>query len=618
MSGLLGIWNSQQPAPWKQMLRDLDVLGPNGAGDWHGLNGKLSLGRTQFFDTPESCAEPPVIEYQGCVLVWEGRLDDRESLLAGHSQPVTDGQLLIESYRRWGIDCIDRLTGEFAFILWDASNDLLVVGCDPVGKHTLAYFWDGQTLILASRVLTLLLHPQVGQELDPLYLAHTLCSFYGQEAGSTAFTTIRRLQPGSALIVKAGQFQEKQVATLNFPDRYDISRSPESYYDEFWDLLNKSVKDRLRTIHRPCTTLSGGLDCTTVTVSLLNQLSRIDAFSNVTSIYPEFDEREPIQTFLQMYPQTQWHDVNADQAWSLSEPWERLPATDDPLITCTLPMNLNLMAQIQQQGFGLVFDGEWGDELFAISFADLIRTGRWRLIKERVKREQDWPSLSLLWRKFVLPQLPASWQRQWLKWRNPITLPPWIKSNYAEAADTQRAIDQNYGAIFSQSLQQNISWAMASGYSIANSSAYSLMRASHQLHFTSPLQDRRLIEFAINIPPEFQTDPEHGKIFLRQANQGSLPTQIQWRPKSNYFDPLQYAGIAKGHQVLELLEDLKHIPMLTDLIDISQVEKTLLGYRAGYEQNYIPGQLYRNSEANQVYELLTFVNWYQRIKDRLL
>jgi asparagine synthase (glutamine-hydrolysing) len=91
MSGLLGIWNSQQPAPWQPMLRDLDVLGPNGVGDWHGLNGKLSLGRTQFFDTPESCAEPPVIEYQWCVLVWEGRLDDRESLLAGHSQPVTDG-----------------------------------------------------------------------------------------------------------------------------------------------------------------------------------------------------------------------------------------------------------------------------------------------------------------------------------------------------------------------------------------------------------------------------------------------------------------------------------------------------------------------------------------------
>jgi asparagine synthase (glutamine-hydrolysing) len=618
MSGLLGIWNSQQPAPWKQMLRDLDVLGPNGAGDWHGLNGRLSLGRTQFFDTPESCAEPPVIEYQGCVLVWEGRLDDRESLLSGHSQPVTDGQLLIESYRRWGIDCIDRLTGEFAFILWDASNDLLIVGCDPVGKHTLAYFWDGQTLILASRVLTLLLHPQVDQELDPLYLAHTLCSFYGQEAGSTAFKTIKRLQPGYALILKAGQFQEKQIASFIFADRYDMSRSPESYYDEFWDLLNKSVKDRLRTIHRPCTTLSGGLDSTTITVSLLNQLSRIDAFSNVTSIYPEFDEREPIKTFLQMYPQTQWHSVDADEAWSLSEPWERLPVTDDPLIPCTFPMGLNLMAHIQQQGFGLVFDGEWGDELFDISFADLLRTGRWRIIQEYLKREQDWPSLSLLWRKFVLPQLSASWQRQWLKWRNPITLPPWIKSNYAEAADTQRVIDQEYAAVFSRGLENNISWAMASGYATASSKAYSLMKVFHKLHFTSPLQDRRLIEFAINIPPELQTDSQHHKIFLRQANQGSLPAQIQWRPKSNYFDPLKYAGIAKGHQVLELLQDLKHIPMLTDIIDISQVEKILLSYRTGYDQNYIPGQLYRNSEANQIYELLAYVNWYQRIKDRLL
>ncbi len=615
MSGILGVWNSQEPAPWQQMLQDLQVLGPNGAGDWHGLHGQLSLGRTQFFDTPASCSEPPVIEYAGCVLVWEGRIDDRDTLLTGHSLPKTDGQLLIESYRRWGIDCIDRLVGEFAFILWDAAHDLLLVGCDPVGNRTVAYSWDGQTLLVSSRVLTLLLHPQVSPELDPLYLAHTLSSLNGHEPGSTPFQDIKRLLPGAALILKAGQFQTRQITQLNSPQHYGTSRSAQDYYDEFWDLLNKSVKDRLRTVHRSCTTLSGGLDSTTVTVSLLHQLPHIDAFSTVTDIYPEFDERESIETFLQKYPQTQWHPVNSDHAWSLSESWEKLPVTDDPLITCTLAMNIHLMEQIQQQGFGLIFDGEWGDEICAIDFPDLINSRQWKSIQHYMEQqERSWRSI--LWREFVLPRLSADWQRRYFGWRQPATLPAWITSDYAESSQMQTVIDRSYQSNISTGLTENISWAMSSGFSVANMQSYALINASHQLQATSPLQDRRLIKFMVNLPPELQIDSTHEKIFLRQANQNYLPPQIQWRPKDNYFDPMKYAGIGQGQPALEMLAKLQHPDCLTELIDVSQVEKVLLDYRTGYAHGYRPGHPYRNNEANQLHDLFTFVNWHQRLSSQ--
>ncbi len=615
MSGILGVWNSLKPAPWQQMLQDLQLLGPNGTGDWHGLHGQLSLGRTQFFDTPESCSEPPVVEYEGCVLVWEGRIDDRDSLIAGHSLPKTDGQLLIESYRRWGIDCIDRLVGEFAFILWDATHDLLLVGCDPVGNRTVAYSWDGQTLLISSRVLTLLLHPQVSPALDPLYLAHTLSSLNGHEPGSTPFQDIKRLVPGAALILKAGQFQTRQITKLTSPQHYDTSRSAQDYYDEFWELLNKSVKARLRTLHRPCTTLSGGLDSTTVTVALLHHLPQIDAFSTVTAIYPEFDERESIETFLQKYPQTQWHPVNSDQAWSLSESWENLPVTDDPLITCTLAMNLHLMEQIQQQGFGLIFDGEWGDEICAIDFPDLINSRRWKSISQYMKQqERSWRSI--LWREFILPRLSAYWQRQYFGWRQPATLPAWITSGYAASSPMQTVIDHSYQSNIATGLAENISWAMSSGFSVANMQSYALINASHQLQATSPLQDRRLMKFVVNLPPELQIDPTHEKIFLRQASQNYLPPQIQWRPKDNYFDPMKYAGIGKGQPALEMLAKLQHTDCLTGLIDVPQVEKVLLEYRAGYAHSYCPGRPYRNATASHLHDLFTFVNWHQRMSSQ--
>ncbi len=615
MSGILGVWHSQEPAPWQQMLQDLLVLGSNGIGDWHGLNGQLSLGRTQFFDTPESCLEPPVIEYEGCVLVWSGRIDDRDAWLTGHAQPKNDGQLLIDSYRRWGIDCIDRLIGEFAFILWDAANDLLLVGCDPVGSRTVAYSWDGQTLLISSRVLTLLLHPQVSPELDPLYLANTLSSLNGQQPGSTPFQDIRRLVPGAALILRAGQFQIRQITQLASPNCYDTARSAQSYYDEFWDILNKSVKDRLRTVHRPCATLSGGLDSTTVTVALLNQLPRIDAFSTVTDIYPEFDEREAIETFLQKYPQTNWHPVNSDQAWSFSESWENLPVTDDPLMTCTLAMNIHLMEKIKQQGFGLIFDGEWGDEICAIDFPDLIQAGRWQATQQYMQSQgRSWRWV-LCW-EIILPRLMNSWQQKFVAWRQPITLPSWLSPDYAQTSPMHMAIEHSYQSHISTGLSTNLSWAMSSGYSAAVVQAYNLIHAAHNLQTTSPLQDRRLMNFVMNLPPDLQVDVNHDKIFLRQAGQKYLPEAIRWKPKDNYFDPMKYVGLGQGQPVLEILDRLQDTACLRGLIDVSQVKKMLLDYRSGYKENYCLGQPYRNQEANQLHDLFNFVNWHQRVISR--
>jgi asparagine synthase (glutamine-hydrolysing) len=67
-------------------------------------------------------------------------------------------------------------------------------------------------------------------------------------------------------------------------------------------LLNQSVKDRLRTHLPVATTLSGGLDSTTVTISLLNHLPSVDAVSIVTEVFPEFDERQPFNLFYSIIP----------------------------------------------------------------------------------------------------------------------------------------------------------------------------------------------------------------------------------------------------------------------------------------------------------------------------
>lgn len=614
MSGILGVWNSQKTIPWQAMLNDLRVLGTDCQGDWHDHQIGLSLGRTQSYNTPQSAQENPVVESQGCVLVWDGRLDERDHLLSHHSSATTDAQLIIESYRRWGVNLLSNLTGEFALILWDRHNDLLLVGCDVVGERTLAYYWNGQTLLLSSRVLTLLLHPQVSEQFDELYLAHTLGDLWAHPPGITAFRDIKRLQPGFALILKSGQLQERQVAQLIIPEHYQPPQPPEFYYEQFWHLLNQAVRDRLRTRHRVCTTLSGGLDSTTVTVSLLNLLPQIDAFSTVTKVFPSFDECQPIKSFLQYYPQVTWHPVNSDHAWSLSEPWEQLPVPDDPIITCTLAMNIHLMEQIRLAGFGLIFDGEWGDELFYTTLPDLVREGHWRQFLSYLTSQTRWHSA--LWYTFVFPRLSTTWQdkffTRWQHYASP--LPEWMRTAYAQQPQTQLALRQRFLRTLPSSLAEDLNFVTSSAGFVAINQVYKLIYAAYGLESTSPLGDQRLIKFALSLPPRIQDDSLHDKIFLRQVNQSHLPEDILWRPKDNYFDHINYMGIAKGKRAVELLEESKSIPWLQDIIDLNQVEFLFNQYRQSFNSEYCSKNRYKHRIANHLYVLFSLVNWQQNIK----
>lgn len=602
MSGILGVWNSQI-TPWHKMLADLEVLGCDAQGDWHDLELGLSLGRTQFYNTPESCYEAPVVAVEGCVLVWDGRLDDRESLLSGRANSITDAQLIIESYRRWGENCLCHLVGDFVFILWDAANDLLFVGCDVLGGRTVAYYWDGQTLLLSSRVLTLLLHPQVNKQLNELYLVHTLCEWL-HPPGLTLFASIQRLRPGFALLLKSGQFQQRRIAQLAVPKGYETLKSPEVYYDSFWELFNRSVKDRLRS-HRPVvTTLSGGLDSTTVTVSLLNHLPAVDAFSFVTEVFPEFDERKPIQSFLQRYPQVKWHAVNCDRAWALTEPWEQLPVTDDPSTGCTLAAELQVMEQMQKLGFGLLFNGDGGDELFNESLKELARSCRWRQVFQILRAKNR--SSSTLWQELILPRLPKYWQSKWIDrvQRKSQLIPPWITPVYARKLHTQEALQRYFEVtMLSSSFVEDLMVVRESSGFVGTTQLYRLLTYAYQMESVSPLVDKRLFEFVLHLPPVLQTDRVHEKIFLRQVNQSYLPKEVLWRPKENYFDPLSDTALAKGHRAVELLRQIPNCPCLQEIIDTKQVETYLNGYRQGQSP----------TNNNELLALLTFVDWYQRV-----
>ena len=441
---------------------------------------------------------------------------------------------------------------------------------------------------------------------------------WAQPPGITPFAEIKRLRPGFALTVESGNFNLRRIETLKRPPKCDRDRSPEEDYDKFWYLLDRATKDRLRS-HRPvCTTLSGGLDSTTVTVSALNHLSSVDAFSNVTTIFPEFDERQPIKSFLERYPQVKWHDVNCDRAWAFTEPWDSLAITDDPLIRGTTAMNIQLYQRMQQSGFGIVLNGSWGDSLFAASLQDFAQVRSWKQVVQQLQKTKRW--YASFGKYLVFPHLPLYIQNLWFaRWqRKQNFIPVWMKPAFIQQPELKSALRQRFFMSLNANLEANINLTKEFGGSVGASQVYRSFQSNLGVESLSPFQDRRLIQFALNLHPSKQHDFTYNKIFLRRANQKTLPNDVLWRPKFNYFDPLRYAGLGQGDRVLDILDYLKSSSFFSSLVDVSLIEKELQEYRQDYQKNYVKTQYFKQQTTNFLYATFIYVDWYKKIQTKYL
>ena len=610
MSGLLCIVGSQISADWKLMLDDLAILGGDACGDWHDSTSMVSLARHQLLNTPEARRETPVVEDLECVLVWSGRLDARESLLAGRTH-VTDAQLIIKSYRRWGKNCLKHLQGEYVFVLWDKVQKLLLVGCDVMGGRTLNYYWNGHTLLLASRATTLLHHPLVSSELNELYVAHTLNISDGHPPGITVFKEIQRLLPGRAMVLHRGNLKQFCIDSIKQPPCFASFKSPEICYEEFWQILNLVTKDRLRTERRVGTYLTGGLDSTTVTLSLLDRLPEVDAFTNITTVFPEFDERKPIEAFLERYPQVRWHGINGDRSLALQESWDELPLPDDPLITCTIPMHLQLMQEMKSLGCQVIFEGDWGDEVFNVGLRDLRGRSLISTVFSNLKSASNNSQRKyFLSQYFLFPNLPQFLQHKYFS-RN-VSVVPWLNKEYIESSAFQQSLQQKFFSRLPNRAIQTIDNYASRTVSVGYRQTYRLLAQFHGLQITAPFQDRRIVEFSLALNPDIKRSYEYYKIFLRQVNRGKLPDEILWRPKENYFNPLTYAGIALGEKPLELLDYLDSSPALQVYFDKDRLRNVVARYRQDFEREYQPYVRYKPQQTAQLFASLTFINWYKK------
>ncbi len=250
------------------MLKSLAHRGPDGAEAWQ--EGPIGLGHGRLWTTPESVQEKlPLVNKTGdFILTADARIDNRNELIAAlevtdrPSHEITDGELILRAYERWGEYCPEKLLGDFAFALWDRRRQVLFCARDPFGVKPFYYYHSDRIFAFASEIKALLCLPEVPRRLNEVRVADYLLSIL-EDKVITFYWEIFRLPPGHGMTVGRERVLIRSYWSLDptYAIRYD---SNEEYAEAFHDLFREAVCCRLRSAFPIGSTLSGGLDSSSV------------------------------------------------------------------------------------------------------------------------------------------------------------------------------------------------------------------------------------------------------------------------------------------------------------------------------------------------------------------
>lgn len=591
MSGIFGaaLYGGEPlDAAWLAAMQEsLAHRGPDARDVWCGTT--AGLGQNALWTTPESMQErqPLFSPGRSLVLVADARIDNREELIAvlaperRNDPDVTDADLILAAYQHWGEQCPERLLGDFAFAIWDEGRRRFFCARDHMGVRSLYYHRENGRFAFASEIKALFRLPWVAREIDEMRVAEHLVSVF-EDQSRTFFKGICRLPAAHSLTVDAGSCRLRRYWALD--SRRELNLGSDAEYEEaFRELLVDAVRCRLRSAFPLGSTLSGGLDSSSITCiarKLLNESGRagLHTFSAVFPSLPKqylrsIDERSYMRAVIDQGG-VEAHEVFADRLNPIGDLDAMLWHQDDPLVPFNVYMHLGIYRAARAQGVRVVLDGLDGDTTVSHGFErlpELAKTLHWITLLGEVRRLR-WkvhggrlPLRRVLWTYAVAPLARPVSNPHWACRQGRRHMPWGGDSPIAESLAAQVGLDEHMSCVEREQPRGFVSARDEHRRSLESPLVpYALdladkAAAACSIEARYPFFDRRLVEFCLALPADQKLREGHQRYILRRAMQGILPPEVQWRDsKGNLSSNFYLKLLSEGRDVLDrvMAEDL--------------------------------------------------------------
>lgn len=502
------------------------------------------------------------------VLIYNGELYNTAELrreltglgyeFEGHS----DTEILLLSYIEWGIGCLKKLNGIFAFAVYDKRDEKIVLARDGGGVKPLFYHYDEarNALVFGSEIKALLEHPDISSRVDKYGVAEVFLIGPGRTPGGTAFIDIDEIKPGHYAEFSRDGFYIKPFWELSAREHTD---SADDTIEKVRYLVEDAVRRQLNSDVPLCTLLSGGLDSSIITKVASDKFKNESKTLNTYSVTYTDNEKYFTKSFYQPTGDDAFINIMSEFTGS-NHTVVTLDNDEvgDALFDSTIARDLPGMADIEssmlllfreiRKKFKVALSGECADEIFG--------GYPWYTNKEMLNAADfPWSGNTEIKAGLINERYTTFDPTEYVNSRYRETIASAPMTGYESGID--RRIKEvsvlNFKWFMQTLLDRKDRTSMYNG-----------------LEVRVPFCDLRIMEYVYNIPWEIKAYSGREKGLLRKAFSGILPDEIIYRKKSPYpksHNPV-YLNNVKA-KVEKILAD-KNSPLL-EIVDAKKLRELI-------------------------------------------
>ena len=511
----------------KKMTDILERRGPDSEGIYESENVLLGHRRLIVVD-PEGGEQPmiKIINGNKYVLVYNGELYNTEELRKSLLEEgyffdsYSDTEVLLMSYIAWGVNCIKKFNGIFAFAIYDEEKEQVFLARDQMGVKPLFYSINNKNIIFASEIKAILANPMVKAQIDREGITELFALGPAVVPGKAIYKNILEIAPANCLLISKENIKVWEYWKVTLQENKETVEEAAEHVSL---LLFDAIKRQLVGDVPICTFLSGGLDSSAISAIAAEEFRNRGKILNTYSIDYKDNEKYFKSSLFQPTSDKYWvfrmaEFIKSNHKNVVLNHKDLVLALKDSTLARDLPgmadvdSSLLLFCKEIRKNFVVSLSGECADEIFG---------GYPWYTNEEMLNAKTFPwSRAVGMRKSILNEkikkfnIEECAEYEYLK-------------TLKEVPHFGNEDKKNYR--MKEMFYLNLKWFMVN---LLNRKDRCSMYNS--LEVRVPFADIRIVEYAFNLPAEIKLLHGREKGILRKALEGVLPEDVVYRKKSPY------------------------------------------------------------------------------------
>ena len=511
----------------KKMTDILERRGPDSEGIYESENVLLGHRRLIVVD-PEGGEQPmiKIINGNKYVLVYNGELYNTEELRKSLLEEgyffdsYSDTEVLLMSYIAWGVNCIKKFNGIFAFAIYDEEKERVFLARDQMGVKPLFYSINNKNIIFASEIKAILANPMVKAQIDREGITELFALGPAVIPGKAIYKNILEIAPANCLLISKENIKVWEYWKVTLQENKE---TVEEAAEHVRLLLFDAIKRQLVGDVPICTFLSGGLDSSAISAIAAEEFRNRGKILNTYSIDYKDNEKYFKSSLFQPTSDKYWafrmaEFIKSNHKNVVLNHKDLVLALKESTLARDLPgmadvdSSLLLFCKEIRKNFVVSLSGECADEIFG---------GYPWYTNEEMLNAKTFPwSRAVGMRKSILNEkikkfnIEECAEYEYLK-------------TLKEVPHFENEDKKNYR--MKEMFYLNLKWFMVN---LLNRKDRCSMYNS--LEVRVPFADIRIVEYAFNLPAEIKLLHGREKGILRKALEGVLPEDVVYRKKSPY------------------------------------------------------------------------------------